>query len=69
MVEDRGEKRNDRSRKEHHMTPEERDFLRRYPNVREATALAIFGLLKCGEETKEGAKRAAEHGVVGRWVD
>jgi len=43
------------------------DLAKRYPNFPEPAIMALLDLFYCYQEVKEGAKRAAEDGVVCWW--
>lgn len=50
------------------MTLEELEFIQRHPRFPETLVPAILAQLKQYRAIKEGAKRAAEHGIVGQWL-
>ncbi len=49
------------------MPLEELEFLQQHPEVPEKLVSAFVAELKRQRAVREGAKRAAEHGVVGQW--
>ncbi len=50
------------------MPLEELEFLQQHPEVPEKLVSAFVAELKRQRAVREGAKRAAEHGVVGQWL-